>query len=1013
MVFKKLYFCLIAVLLLLTIFSGNAQTNTRSGLPENSSTIVQGNIYAVVVGISDYAELKDLQFADRDATLFAQYLEKDLGVPKKHIKLFVNEEATRFNIVDEIYHLIDLLKPNDIVYFYFAGHGDIESKITEDNSLLLLYKSLTVSYLKGADFIFLSELRQWLDRLNKKEAKVVFIADACHSGGLIGGKEGQEKTATALVSEWKNQTKIVSCQANELSLEGKEWGEGRGLFSYHLVEGLQGMADTDDDKQVTLFELQSYLYTQVHKQAAPNSQTPIVSGNPNQTMSSVNAITITTLKAKKAKNYPVLATVNTKGIEDELLAATDSLTRYYYAQYKATLQRKAYSVPEKECAYYYLTQIRPNTTNEDLLRLMKRNFAAALQEKAMEIMLPLLEGKNVLTTAENCLLASKELQLAKEILGVGHFLNDALEARSIVMKVFYETWDMEINSTKFTELQLQKIKDVIDLLLASSRLEPNASYTYFQLGYLYKKLRDYKNTEKYYNLFLEFIPNHFETHFNLGLVYDALQEYSKAKESFQRVISINSKYSEAYTYLGIVYYHQKEYPKAIPSFQKAISLNPSDSKAYYNLGVIYCELKEYEKSIVCHQRALSINPSNSEALLNLGIVYYHLKEYTKAKDYYQKAILINPAFSEAFNYLGLVNYALKEYSNAIEHYQNAISLNLLNSEAYYNLGVVYFDIKDYTKAIEFFQKAISINLNYYEAYNFLGLVYHQLKKYSTAIPFYQKSISINQENADAYYNLGVTYYHLKEYSKAIMSFQKVIFINPSNPKTYFNLGFIYDDLKEFSKAITYFLKAISINPSNSKAYYNLGLVYYNSKEYVKAKESYQKALSINPEYSEAYHNLGLVFKDLKEFPKAIECYHKAISINPRDADFYNSLCVILRTEIKDFQKAIEVYQNGLAQIPENTDLLSGLAYSQLALQKYSEAENTFQKALKINPQDNRYYYNFVCLYSIQNQSDKALNWLEQALQKGFDNFEHIKTDTDLDNIRNLPQFKKLIEKYKK
>ena len=238
MVFKIKYFYWITVWLLFAPFYGKSQTNTRnSGLPVNSNAVAQGNIYAVVVGISDYAELKDLQFADRDATLFAQYLEKDLGVPKKNIKLFVNEEATSEAIIDEIYNIKTLVKPNDLVFIYFAGHGDIEAKL-DDEALLLLHKSYPINYYKGKEYIELSKLQKWLSSIANKQARVIFIADACHSGGLIGGKEGQEKTASVLVSDWQNQTKIVSCQANELSLEGREWGNGRGLFSYHLVEGL-------------------------------------------------------------------------------------------------------------------------------------------------------------------------------------------------------------------------------------------------------------------------------------------------------------------------------------------------------------------------------------------------------------------------------------------------------------------------------------------------------------------------------------------------------------------------------------------------------------------------------------------------------------------------------------------------------------------------------------------------------------------------------------------------------
>lgn len=121
--------------------------------------------------------------------------------------------------------------------------------------------------------------------------------------------------------------------------------------------------------------------------------------------------------------------------------------------------------------------------------------------------------------------------------------------------------------------------------------------------------------------------------------------------------------------------------------------------------------------------------------------------------------------------------------------------------------------------------------------------------------------------------------------------------------------------------------------------------------------------------------------------------------------------MIYRAEFKDFSAAEENYSKGLIQNPKNKDLLTGLAYSQTSQKKYQDAEKTFRKALEVDNADHWAYYNLCCLFSIQSKPTEAFSWLNQALQKGFKDYEHIQTDTDLDNIRQLPEFKTLMEKY--
>src|SRR6185369_16048689 len=81
-------------------------------------------------------------------------------------------------------------------------------------------------------------LKNYISTASKKGVKVIFITDACHSGTLAGGLDGVRNIQNVLKENWVEEVKMLSCQPGELSQEGLQWGNGRGLFSYELINGL-------------------------------------------------------------------------------------------------------------------------------------------------------------------------------------------------------------------------------------------------------------------------------------------------------------------------------------------------------------------------------------------------------------------------------------------------------------------------------------------------------------------------------------------------------------------------------------------------------------------------------------------------------------------------------------------------------------------------------------------------------------------------------------------------------
>jgi arylsulfatase A-like enzyme len=78
-----------------------------------------------------------------------------------------------------------------------------------------------------------------------------------------------------------------------------------------------------------------------------------------------------------------------------------------------------------------------------------------------------------------------------------------------------------------------------------------------------------------------------------------------------------------------------------------------------------------------------------------------------------------------------------------------------------------------------------------------------------------------------------------------------------------------------------------------------------------------------------------------------------------------------------------------------------------------KALESWHKALDLDPLHSESYYDVACLYSLLNKEKEALKFLEKAIRAGYDNFNHMQQDTDLDNIRDTDQFKEILTKYQK
>ncbi|MCL5063205.1 MAG: tetratricopeptide repeat protein [Nitrospiraceae bacterium] len=109
-----------------------------------------------------------------------------------------------------------------------------------------------------------------------------------------------------------------------------------------------------------------------------------------------------------------------------------------------------------------------------------------------------------------------------------------------------------------------------------------------------------------------------------------------------------------------------------------------------------------------------------------------------------------------------------------------------------------------------------------------------------------------------------------------------------------------------------------------------------------------------------------------------------------------------------YDLAIEDYNKAIILEPFHFEAYGNRGNAYKRKKQYDRALEDYNKAIDIEPQNAIDHYNKACLYSEMNNAEEACKWLKRSVEKGFNNWNHIKTDRDLDNIRSAPCYKEVV-----
>ncbi len=218
----------------------------------------KGERWAVIVGVCHYEDMRSyaqLQVCAQDAARLRQQLIAG-GFKDQHIR-FLSDQQTRLplreNILAELQLVADASSPNDLLLFYFSGHGQAE----RGEGYLIPRNGRGVELHDTA--VSINRVKEIMGAA-KARAKVI-VLDACHSGANIEAAKGKRPMSAEFINnvfkEAAGLAIISSCKEGQFSYE---WPEKQcSVFTYYLLEALQGKADDDKKGFVTVQDVNRYV----------------------------------------------------------------------------------------------------------------------------------------------------------------------------------------------------------------------------------------------------------------------------------------------------------------------------------------------------------------------------------------------------------------------------------------------------------------------------------------------------------------------------------------------------------------------------------------------------------------------------------------------------------------------------------------------------------------------------------------------------------------------------------
>ena len=495
------------------------------------------------------------------------------------------------------------------------------------------------------------------------------------------------------------------------------------------------------------------------------------------------------------------------------------------------------------------------------------------------------------------------------------------------------------------------------------------------------------------------------------------QELEEAGNCIDSIWNADPKEELINSIRGMVYAYKNEYGKALAAFNQAINASLSTqaevvSFNHFNRADVYANLGDTLDAIQDYIRAAELTPEDSDIFYKMADLFFDIKEYSLSDSCYHEALKTDKA--NPFPYYGLSRNRIvgcNDYDKALEYLDYAAVLEgdhkVINKM---RLNIAYL-AKHYEEALDLAITSVEQDSNPIQQGQTILLISEEA--YEQTVARLKKKLEQDSNNYIWNLLLSQVYWNSGQYRKAFSILEPYLSKKSAYQQAYLILGMkCLQQLEENDRVIALAHVYLDLEPSDANGYLLRADARFYEQDWEGAAADYRKVMNLDRDY--AYYccyRIGWIHEMNRQYENALEYYDLALLFNNTHAYSYLMRGNILKDYLNRPDEAKEAFQMCIEYDGEVNDETCK-QYAYLALGDEEQAIAICDSILDQYP-NGGCYYDAACLYSRMGRKEKAVSYLQKAFEKGYKRIKHVEADDDLDNIRKMPSYIKLIRKWKK
>lgn len=388
--------------------------------------------------------------------------------------------------------------------------------------------------------------------------------------------------------------------------------------------------------------------------------------------------------------------------------------------------------------------------------------------------------------------------------------------------------------------------------------------------------------------------------------------------------------------------------------KKALKLGLEQHPRSTGLKLVQVEILVFDDKLEQAERLLNelyaIEPTNEEIYIQKANIYSKRDQHDKAVELLKIALQYTEDYADVYSLLGMEYLFMDNLEQAKENFIKCLEEDTEDHSALYNVVYCYDFLDQNLEAIEFLNSFIDKQPYSEVAWHQLGRQYYTVKNHEEALRAFDYATLIDENFLGAFLEKAKTLEKLKRYEDAIACYNTTMELDDPTSFALLRVGKCYERLGNKEKALKYYLKTVHEDPLLDKAWIAITDFYIRLKNFQKALYYVNKAIGIDNENKHYWKRYANINNALGFFEEAEEGYRKAV-------------------EFGDYQMDTWLFW---------IDTLYNIGENQTAIITLNEAAEYHTEQYEIE-------YRLAGLYLIEQETDKGIYHLQNALKLNFKN----------------------------